>query len=306
MACWSFLGGDTTVDAPGRYSGGAIWPGGRAGHSDWSDGVGVQWVFGGRGVGAELGAVGLLNDLWSLTVGGAGGGGGGLVPVWTFHGGSGSIDSAGSFGAASVTLPSNAPPGMEGAAGWIDRNGAAFIVGGRGAAGLFNALWMWSPPSARSAAAWTWVGGAEAPNSTSDYRSNRHAGRTAWLGAREGHQVWMGHDGARLFGGHGYASAGHVSTGETGDRSHCRYCQINLRREIAFRLNAPRGPVLRCVLVCKLTNGRSIFGRSTENRPAFPQSSRVQPRSQEKIVPALLHTDKSRRSGVHDDDDDHG
>ena len=46
-----------------------------------------------------------------------------------------------------------------------------------------------------------------------------------------------------------------------------------------------RGPAFRCVLVCTrkaFTKGRSIFSRSTENGPAFPESSRVQPRSQEK------------------------
>ena len=48
------------------------------------------------------------------------------------------------------------------------------------------------------------------------------------------------------------------------------------------------GPALRCVLVCThktFTKGRSIFSHSTENGPAFPYSSRVQPRSQEKCQP---------------------
>ena len=132
MACWSFLGGDTTVDAPGRYSGGAIWPGGRAGHSDWSDGVGVQWVFGGRGVGAELGAVGLLNDLWSLTVGGAGGGGGGLVPVWTFHGGSSGVDSRAVYGVQGEESVGGWPGARYREVGWTDAAGLQWIFGGYG------------------------------------------------------------------------------------------------------------------------------------------------------------------------------
>ena len=46
---------------------------------------------------------------------------------------------------------------------------------------------------------------------------------------------------------------------------------------------------LRCVLVCThetFTKARSICSRSTENGPVFPQSSRVQPRSQEKCQPS--------------------
>ena len=47
---------------------------------------------------------------------------------------------------------------------------------------------------------------------------------------------------------------------------------------------------LRCVLVCThktFTEGRSIISRSSENGPAFPQASRVQPRSQETCQPSL-------------------
>ena len=50
----------------------------------------------------------------------------------------------------------------------------------------------------------------------------------------------------------------------------------------------PRGPALRCVLVCthNIHKGWSTFGRSTENGPASPQASRVQPRSQKKCQPS--------------------
>ena len=55
--------------------------------------------------------------------------------------------------------------------------------------------------------------------------------------------------------------------------------------------SVPRGPALRCVLACTcghkaLTKSRFIFSRLTENGPAFLQSPRVLPRSQEKCRPS--------------------
>ena len=47
---------------------------------------------------------------------------------------------------------------------------------------------------------------------------------------------------------------------------------------------APRG-VIDCTRTT-FTEGRSIFSRSTENGPALPSSSRVQPRSPEKFQPS--------------------
>ena len=49
----------------------------------------------------------------------------------------------------------------------------------------------------------------------------------------------------------------------------------------------PRGRLaLPCVHTKTFTKGRSMCSRATENGPAFPQSSRVQPRSQEKCQPS--------------------
>ena len=70
------------------------------------------------------------------------------------------------------------------------------------------------------------------------------------------------------------------------------------RRASMERESTPkRAGTVCCVLVCAhktFAKGRSISSRSTENGPAFPESSIVQPRSFTGAVPAHLSTPSAR------------
>jgi hypothetical protein len=66
---WQWLGGSSTVNAPGVYSmsTGDTTPGSRFGAALWFDAPsGLTWLFGGTGFDGQ-GNEGLLNDLWRLT-----------------------------------------------------------------------------------------------------------------------------------------------------------------------------------------------------------------------------------------------
>jgi N-acetylneuraminic acid mutarotase len=169
---WTWMGGNSTLQGcinngftfcglPGSYGtqgtpSASNIPGSRESAVTWTDSGGNFWLFGGIGADSN-GNQGYLNDLWMFNP---------TAGTWTWISGSSTVDvnlqgQPGNYGTQGVAAPGNVPPGLLGAAAWVDKSDNLWLFGGSGVAdpgGVgynFNNLWEFNTATKQ----WTWVSG---------------------------------------------------------------------------------------------------------------------------------------------------
>jgi N-acetylneuraminic acid mutarotase len=216
---WTWMGGSQTAGAVGVYgtqgvpAAGNI-PGARLGGFTWTDASGNLWLFGGQQSNPGGGAGGGFNDLWEFNP---------STNIWTWAGGSNTVNAAAVYGTQGVSSTSNIPGPRNSGVTWTDKSGNLWLFGGNGydstgKQGFLNDLWEYSP----STQEWTWVGGSKTSNSTGSFGTQGVASASNVPSAREGEDSggvlpgWTDNDGNFwLFGGDGQDSTG--TTGALND-----------------------------------------------------------------------------------------
>jgi N-acetylneuraminic acid mutarotase len=229
---WTWIGGSSTLSNlscvlgpgfcgfPGVYGtqGSAEVsniPGGRKLSVTWTDSAGNLWLFGGYGI-DSTGALSFLNDLWEFNP---------AKKMWTWISGSSVAGSnapgqLGNYGTQGVPAPSNVPPGLYAATGWIDSGNNLWLFGGigisaQGSLGYeFNNLWEFNPTTNE----WTWMSGGGA-NPDANYGVYGTLGTPApgnIPSGRKNSTGWTDSSGNMwLFGGYGiYPTAGDLAGSE--------------------------------------------------------------------------------------------
>lgn len=221
-----YVAGTTTGGQPGIYGVQGVAapdnvPGGRESGSQWSDGAGNLWLFGGTGYDSADNWAG-LNDLWEFNP---------SIGEWAWMDGSSTVppplcspgeacvhqSPSGVYGTLGIPSADNVPGGRSNMANWTDAAGNFWLFGGSGAdsagnGGSLNDVWMFSP----SANEWTWIDGASTLLCSGGYcfvpgdygvlgvsaSSNAPGSRSPAAGSSSGDGVvWV-------FGGLGYDSTG--------------------------------------------------------------------------------------------------
>lgn len=127
------------------------------------------------------------------------------VNVWTWIGGSNTVDASGVYGTKGTAAANNVPGARSGAASWVDGADTVWLFGGAGTGGRLNDLWKFTPAIGQ----WTWVTGSETVNQTGVYGTKGTADANNVPGAREGASSWIDSTNTLwLFGGNGYAVGG--------------------------------------------------------------------------------------------------
>ena len=173
-------------------------PGARAGAFSWIDQSGALWLFGGEAFDSASNNFVALNDLWKFQP---------STGLWTWVGGSSTLNSSGVYGTAGVAATTNVPGGRYSGASWIDSAGNLWLFGGvgldgTGAVNNLNDLWKYTPNSGQ----WTWVGGSNTGGAAGAYGTLGTASIGNVPGARENPTYWVDQSGKLwLFGGIGNA-----------------------------------------------------------------------------------------------------
>lgn len=162
---WSWVSGSSSDNQAGMYGtlgtpAATNVPGSRRYASNWIDGSGNLWLFGGDGY-DSTGAENNLNDLWEFIS---------SAKQWVWMGGdnvvpcgpTGCTNYAGVYGTLKTPAGANYPGARYGATSWTDKNGNLWLFGGtcydaNGNDGWCNDLWMYSPATKQ----WTWVSGSK-------------------------------------------------------------------------------------------------------------------------------------------------
>lgn len=141
---WTWMGGTNQYDQPGIYGTQGLaspgnMPGARWFAMSWTDSAGNFWLFGGNGCDSTGVCTLDLNDLWKFSGG-----------QWTWVSGSNLADQAGNYGALGTPAPGNAPECRQGAAGWTDKSGNLWLLGGEdfcigNGVEKLNDLWEYQP-----------------------------------------------------------------------------------------------------------------------------------------------------------------
>ncbi len=196
---WTWEGGADTEGAPASYGAQAGTPGGnpgaREGASEWTDGSGDLWLFGGDSLNSS-GDSEEFNDLWEYDT---------TSEQWTWVGGSSTADdTAGNYGMLGMAAPSNLPPARTDAITWTDSSGIFWLFGGAqfspsgAVAAVYNDLWSYNPNTME----WTWVGGSQGTNAAGVYGTQGTPAASNVPGARMGGNAWVdGSGNVWLFGG---------------------------------------------------------------------------------------------------------
>ncbi|MGB8325135.1 MAG: kelch repeat-containing protein [Candidatus Acidiferrum sp.] len=162
-----------SVDQPGSYTSGTLFPGSRTNPLTWTDASGNLWLFGGYGYDGQVTPVlGYLNDLWEYNT---------TTHKWTFVSG-GNTNKANQNGAYSAPA---VPGGRQEAVGWADASGNLWLFGGEGLDstgtpnGILNDLWVYNIAGNQ----WTFVMGNPVANQTGVYGSLPFVGPLNTTGA---------------------------------------------------------------------------------------------------------------------------
>ena len=197
---WAWTSGSSTVDRSGGYgtlgkpSIGNV-PGARSVPVSWIDKNGSFWLFGGCGYDSN-GSFGELNDLWEFDP---------SSKMWTWMGGSKTLNQGGVYGTLGVASAKNVPGGRNSAVSWTDGSGNFWMFGGNGYDGMhgegyLNDLWKYSP----STNEWTWVAGSSQADQLATFGTLGKAARANTPGARYLATGWIDKSGNLwLFGGYG-------------------------------------------------------------------------------------------------------
>jgi len=131
---------------------------------------------------------------------------------WAWITGSNTPNAPGVYGTQGQAAAANTPGARSNAVTWTDPDGNLWLFGGMRADpyfSYFNDLWKFVP----STGLWTWISGANTPDSVGNYGSQGTASAGSVPGARGSAVAWTDSAGNLwLFGG-----AGHDSTGLYGD-----------------------------------------------------------------------------------------
>ena len=175
-------------------------PGGRNWNGSWTVGTRYLWIFGGQGYdSAGVGSV--LNDLWRYDS---------ETGIWTWMGGSTTINATGVYGTRGVANAANIPGAREFVTTWTDSAGHFWLFGGFGfdgvgSLGYLNDLWMYNPTTGL----WTWMDGPNAVDTSGVYGSQGVEAAGNYPGARWGAVSWNVGDGyIWVFGGYGVDANG--------------------------------------------------------------------------------------------------
>jgi len=200
---WTWQGGSTTISARGVYGTKGVaaatnYPGARAG-GGYKDTSGNVWLFGGTGY-DSTGTLGSLNDLWEYSP---------SSQLWTWVGGSNTVNAKGVYGTQGVAAATNMPGARHYTTTWTDAAGNFWMFGGvgfdsTGALNVLNDLWKYSPSSNQ----WIWVGGSNTVNAPGVYGTQGVAATTNVPGARDSLWVWNDGSNVWLFGGEGLNTTG--------------------------------------------------------------------------------------------------
>jgi hypothetical protein len=140
----------------------------------------------------------MLNDLWKFSP---------STGVWTWMGGSDTINATGVYGTLGVAAAANVPTSRFASTTWMDASGNLWLFGGEGFDvstqyyHRFNDFWKFSPPSFTA----TWVAGSSTFDAPGGYGTLGVAAVTNVPGARAAAMSWTDSDGNLwLFGGYQY------------------------------------------------------------------------------------------------------
>src|SRR6185437_3598603 len=197
---WTWVNGSQTGNATGVYGTQGTpdaknSPGSRQAAVAWTDGTGELWMFGGTGFDAA-GTDDSLSDLWRYSP---------ASGLWTWMGGSTTVDARGVYGVEGVASAANAPGARFRAAQWVDPSGTFLLLGGEGydstnsGSNIQNDFWKYDPTSGN----WTWVGGANSDGGGDPgiYRIQGLPGASNSPGARQDGMSWADLSGIWLYGG---------------------------------------------------------------------------------------------------------
>jgi N-acetylneuraminic acid mutarotase len=205
---WAWMNGEQATDLNGVYGTQGVGgvgnrPGARSLSASASKGP-VMYVFGGLGRG-EIGAQGLLNDLWRFDA---------SANQWAWVAGGKGLNAAGVYGSLGVAGAGNVPGGRSGAVLWVDDLGRVWMFGGFGRGsngaltGELNDLWRFDPGVGQ----WAWISGGTGVNANGVYGTTGVAAGGNLPGGRSGAAGWQ--DGAGhlwVFGGRGRGVSGATS-----------------------------------------------------------------------------------------------
>jgi len=128
--------------------------------------------------------------------------------VWTWVGGSNTVNAAGVYGTLGVASTGNVPGSREYAVSWTDPSGNFWLFGGygyvsSGSLGYSNDLWKFNPTTGT----WEWVGGSNTVTPGGIYGTQGVASTGNAPGSREYAVSWTDPSGNLwLFGGYGFVS----------------------------------------------------------------------------------------------------
>lgn len=178
---WTWVSGSSAINSISNYGiqgvpNASNAPGARYGAAQWLDGQGRLLLFGGFGYN-NASTSGHLNDLWRFDPG---------TSLWTWVGGSTSINIPGNYGSQGVSSASNLPGSRRYTATWTDPHGRCWMFGGAGyastgTAGDLSELWTLDPASLQ----WTWIKGSNIINQPGNYVSQGSFSVSAYPGTRE-------------------------------------------------------------------------------------------------------------------------
>ncbi len=201
---WTWVSGSTAAGAGGVYGtlGTAALtnvPGARSAANAWIDASGNFWLLGGGGY-AAAGASGCLDDIWTFSP---------ATQIWTWVGGSNTINAAAVYGTQGSAAAGNTPGGRCNAASWMDSSGNLWLFGGYAAYsaksdGVLNDLWTYNAATGT----WAWISGTNMLNAAGVYGTLGVAAAGNSPGARESASTWTDASGNLwLFGGYGNSAA---------------------------------------------------------------------------------------------------
>jgi N-acetylneuraminic acid mutarotase len=178
---WAWMAGSKFVNQRGYFSNFGVFhsgntPGARYGAVSFTDLSGNLWVFGGFGYDA-VSTEDYLSDLWEFNP---------SMRQWAWMGGSHYADKFGSYGTQGVPSVYNHPGGRWAHAGWVDKSGNFWLLGGYGYAawggpGYINDMWEFNPRTLQ----WTWVTGYNGEATAEGVYGNGQPGAYGTLGVPE-------------------------------------------------------------------------------------------------------------------------
>jgi len=212
---WAWMAGSKFVNQRGYFSNFGVFhsgntPGARDGAVSFTDKSGNFWMFGGYGYDA-VSKEDDLSDLWEFNP---------STRQWAWMGGSHYADNFGSYGTQGVPSVYNHPGGRSGHAGWVDKSGDFWLMGGYGYAAwggptYLNDMWEFNPGTLQ----WTWITGYNGPGTVIGPYAIGQPGVNGTLGVPEPGNTpgslasgssWTDKNGNLwLFGGQGFDVNGH-------------------------------------------------------------------------------------------------